>query len=46
MDRHSLHQLARRLLADGAPLVAIDPDIANLRARRAYARAGSSNEAW
>ena len=32
--------LARRLLDDGAPLVAIDPDHGNLRARRAYAKAG------
>jgi aminoglycoside 6'-N-acetyltransferase len=32
--------LARRLLAGGAPLVAIDPDADNLRARRAYAKAG------
>ncbi len=35
-----LRQLAERLLADGAPCVAIDPDTANFRARRAYARAG------
>jgi aminoglycoside 6'-N-acetyltransferase len=35
-----LHRLARRLVADGAPIVAIDPDVENLRARRAYARAG------
>ena len=35
-----LRALALRLLADGAPLVAIDPDPLNLRARRAYARAG------
>jgi aminoglycoside 6'-N-acetyltransferase len=32
--------LARRLIAEGAPLVAIDPDVDNLRARRAYERAG------
>jgi aminoglycoside 6'-N-acetyltransferase len=35
-----LRLLAKRLIAKGAPLVAIDPDAANLRARRAYARAG------
>ncbi len=31
---------AEMLIAEGAPLVAIDPDIDNFRARRAYARAG------
>ena len=35
-----LGQLARRLIAEGAPLVAIDPDVDNLRARRAYEKAG------
>ncbi len=35
-----LRLLAEQLLAAGAPLVAIDPDQDNLRARRAYARAG------
>lgn len=35
-----LRQLAELLLKEGAPVVAIDPDAANLRARRAYARAG------
>jgi aminoglycoside 6'-N-acetyltransferase len=35
-----LRLLAERLRAEGAPLVAIDPDVTNLRARRAYARAG------
>jgi len=35
-----LRLLAERLMADGAPAVAIDPDIDNLRARRAYAKAG------
>jgi len=35
-----LRQLAEQLLREGAPLVAIDPDVVNLRARRAYARAG------
>jgi aminoglycoside 6'-N-acetyltransferase len=32
--------LAKRLRAGGAPAVAIDPDVENLRARRAYERAG------
>ncbi|WP_448951511.1 GNAT family N-acetyltransferase [Labrys neptuniae] len=32
--------LARHLLADGAPMVVIDPDLDNLRAQAAYARAG------
>ena len=40
-----LRLLAARLLADGAPVVAIDPDSANLRARRAYARAGFAGDA-
>ena len=35
-----LRRLAKRLRAEGAPVVAIDPDEDNLRARRAYARAG------
>ena len=35
-----LRDLAQMLIAEGAPAVAIDPDVANLRARRAYARAG------
>ena len=35
-----LRLLAERLLASGAPAVAIDPDIRNLRARRAYEKAG------
>jgi RimJ/RimL family protein N-acetyltransferase len=35
-----LRRLAERLVAEGAPIVAIDPDVDNLRARRAYARAG------
>jgi aminoglycoside 6'-N-acetyltransferase len=35
-----LRQLAQRLRAEGAPVVAIDPDEDNTRARRAYARAG------
>jgi aminoglycoside 6'-N-acetyltransferase len=35
-----LRLLAERLLTQGAPIVAIDPDRNNVRARRAYARAG------
>ena len=35
-----LRLLAERLRSEGAPLVAIDPDVENLRARRAYANAG------
>ena len=35
-----LRLLAERLIAGGAQRVAIDPDAANLRARRAYAKAG------
>ena len=35
-----LRRLAEQLIAAGAPLVAIDPDVENLRARRAYAKAG------
>lgn len=35
-----LKQLALRLTREGAPVVAIDPDIGNLRARRAYEKAG------
>jgi aminoglycoside 6'-N-acetyltransferase len=30
---------AAQLIADGAPLVAVDPDASNLRARAAYAKA-------
>ncbi len=37
---HFLRLLAERLRAEGAPLVAIDPGVDNLRARRAYAKAG------
>jgi aminoglycoside 6'-N-acetyltransferase len=40
-----LRLLAERLLAEGAPVVAIDPDVANLRARRAYWKAGFRGEA-
>jgi len=35
-----LRLLAERLLAEGAPMVAIDPDVQNVRARRAYEKAG------
>ena len=35
-----LRLLAERLFAEGAPLVAIDPAEGNLRARRAYEKAG------
>lgn len=35
-----LRLLAEKLVAAGAPVVAIDPDVDNHRARRAYARAG------
>jgi aminoglycoside 6'-N-acetyltransferase len=40
-----LSLLTQRLCAEGAPLVAIDPAIDNLRARRAYERAGFRFEA-
>ncbi|HZZ60242.1 MAG TPA: GNAT family N-acetyltransferase [Roseiarcus sp.] len=39
-----LRLLAEHLCAEGAPLVAIDPDADNLRARRAYAKAGFVGE--
>ena len=39
-----LRQMALSLKANGAPVVAIDPDAANLRARRAYAKAGFRGE--
>jgi aminoglycoside 6'-N-acetyltransferase len=35
-----LRVLAERLLREGAPVVAIDPDVDNHRARRAYRKAG------
>ena len=35
-----LRLLAERLVAEGAPAVVIDPDIENVRARRAYQKAG------
>jgi aminoglycoside 6'-N-acetyltransferase len=37
--------LARRLVDEGAPVVAIDPDAENLRARRAYEKAGFRGDA-
>jgi aminoglycoside 6'-N-acetyltransferase len=39
-----LRLLAERLCAEGAPLVAIDPDVDNRRARRAYEKAGFRGE--
>jgi aminoglycoside 6'-N-acetyltransferase len=39
-----LSLLAQRLCAEGAPLVAIDPAIDNLRVRRAYEKAGFRSE--
>ena len=39
-----LRLLAQRLRAEGAATIAIDPDVANLRARRAYERAGFSGK--
>lgn len=35
---------AERLKAEGAPAVAIDPDLSNVRARRAYEKAGFRGE--
>jgi aminoglycoside 6'-N-acetyltransferase len=35
-----IHARATQLLAEGAPLIAVDPDPANTRAIAAYARAG------
>ena len=40
-----VRQLALALRGRGIPAIAIDPDITNHRARRAYARAGFSREA-
>jgi aminoglycoside 6'-N-acetyltransferase len=37
---HFLRLLAEQLIRDGAPGVVIDPDVDNLRARRAYEKAG------
>jgi aminoglycoside 6'-N-acetyltransferase len=39
-----LHVIGEKLLAEGAPIVAIDPDRDNHRARRAYTRAGFVEE--
>ena len=40
-----LRLLAERLKVEGAPVVAVDPDAANLRARRAYGKAGFHGQA-
>ena len=40
-----LRRLAEQLRAEGAPAVAIDPDVENARARRAYERAGFRGDA-
>ena len=40
-----LRLLAARLVADGAPIVAIDPAAENFRARRAYEKAGFRGDA-
>jgi aminoglycoside 6'-N-acetyltransferase len=40
-----LRLLAARIRAEGAPVVAIDAAVDNLRARRAYARAGFGDDA-
>jgi aminoglycoside 6'-N-acetyltransferase len=40
-----LKLLAQQLRAEGAPVVAIDPAVENLRARRAYAKAGFRGDA-
>ena len=39
-----LRLLAEQLIEEGAPLVAIDPHVHNIRARRAYEKAGFRNE--
>jgi aminoglycoside 6'-N-acetyltransferase len=39
-----LRERAAQLIAEGAPVVAIDPDASNLRARAAYAKAGFAGE--
>ena len=39
-----LRLLAERLIAEGAPLIAIDPGLENVRAQRAYAQAGFRGE--
>ena len=36
----ALGRRAQRLRAEGAPVVAIDPDVENMCARRAYEKAG------
>jgi aminoglycoside 6'-N-acetyltransferase len=37
---HFLRLLAEHLMGEGVPVVAIDPHVNNLRARRAYEKAG------
>jgi aminoglycoside 6'-N-acetyltransferase len=39
-----LRLLAEQLIAEGAPLIAIDPGLENVRAQRAYAKAGFRGE--
>jgi aminoglycoside 6'-N-acetyltransferase len=39
-----LSLVAKALIAEGAPLIVIDPDPANARARRAYAKAGFTED--
>jgi aminoglycoside 6'-N-acetyltransferase len=43
--RAYLKLLAERLRVEGAPVVAIDPDVDNIRARRAYEKAGFRGDA-
>lgn len=40
-----LRSLTEMLIAEGAPCVAIDPDLTNVRARKAYRNAGFRDEA-
>jgi aminoglycoside 6'-N-acetyltransferase len=42
--RRFLKLLAERIISEGAPIVVIDPDPDNVRARRAYAAAGFAGE--
>ncbi len=43
-DRYSFRLVAEQLKVEGAPVVAIDPDVDNARARRAYEKAGFRGE--
>lgn len=43
--RAFLRLMCRHLLEEGAPVVATDPAVTNVRARRAYAAAGFKEEA-